>query len=90
MLEISDKEIGDEYESIFFDGRTGKIALSFRDKTERTGSQYSYTIMAVVEEGKSISLKDCGTMKQKETNELMWAPNGNYFVLLNKMKGSPD
>ncbi|CAD8114584.1 unnamed protein product [Paramecium sonneborni] len=92
-FEIDEHTINDDVESIFTELNTGKFGLCYRekDKQQKPTQQYTFHLYSVQEDSKKgIKLCQLGEQKGKDTNELLWASNGNYFAMVNKTKNSPD
>ncbi|CAD8054611.1 unnamed protein product [Paramecium primaurelia] len=92
-FEIDEHTVNEDVENIFAELNTGKFALSYRekDKQQKPTSQFTFHLYSVQEDiKKGIKLCQLGEQKGKDTNELLWASNGNYFAMVNKTKNSPD
>ncbi|KAM3141471.1 hypothetical protein pb186bvf_006335 [Paramecium bursaria] len=93
LIEIDEQSVNDDVDNIFVEPYSGKFALQIREKDKQgkplqTSSFYIYAIQE--DQKKSIKLINITALKEKETNEFLWASNGNYFCIINKTRGSPD
>eukprot|EP01017_Pseudomicrothorax_dubius_P028177 TRINITY_DN3330_c0_g2_i1.p1 TRINITY_DN3330_c0_g2~~TRINITY_DN3330_c0_g2_i1.p1 ORF type:complete len:725 (-),score=234.41 TRINITY_DN3330_c0_g2_i1:98-2272(-) len=81
-----DRDFDDLADGIYLDQANKRVAVStIKTLSDETSfMRYNHAFFRVEEDDKNnVELKECGTLINRHGNEVIWSPNGQFFIVVN-------